>query len=394
MKILTYSTLYPNQQLFRHGIFVHTRLRQLLKQTDVKAEVIAPVPFFPFRAERFGSYAKYAQVTPKEIIDDISISHPRYLSIPKVGMSIAPMLLALMTLPMVRRKLKESHFDIIDAHYFYPDGVAATIIGKLLDIPVTITARGSDINLFPRYSIPRKLIKWAIANCSHIITVSEALRKSVIQLAATPDKVTTLRNGVDTDFFKPAEDREALRKRLGLDNYTLLSVGNLIDLKGHDLVIKAMKKLDGMTLVIIGSGEKEKALKQLSEKLDVTDKVRFVGAIPQPQLIEYYAAADVLTLMSSREGWPNVLLEAMACGTPVIATAVGGTPEIVRPNSAGFLIDRSVEDIEMAVMNMYEQQPDRDKVKRYADQFSWLSTSNGQLDIFQSLSAKHSARTR
>ncbi|MBW8066835.1 MAG: glycosyltransferase family 4 protein, partial [Ferrovum sp.] len=155
MRLLTFSSLYPNATKPHHGIFVETRLRQLLDTQPVEARVMAPVPWFPFTHERFGDYARQARVPQREVRRGISIEHPRYPLIPKFGMNLAPWGMALACLPLLRAQIRHGQdFDLIDAHYFYPDGVAATLLGRWLKKPVLITARGSDLNLLPDYPIP------------------------------------------------------------------------------------------------------------------------------------------------------------------------------------------------------------------------------------------------
>ncbi|HWJ95116.1 MAG TPA: glycosyltransferase, partial [Telluria sp.] len=162
MKILTFSTLFPNSEKPGHGIFVETRLRHLVASGKVESRVVAPVPWFPLRHERFGSYARFAKVPRQEVRHAIRVTHPRYPVVPKIGMNVAPALLAQSARREIGRILDEGYdFDLIDAHYFYPDGVAAAMLGRYFNKPVVVTARGSDITLFPKYRVPRRMITWA-----------------------------------------------------------------------------------------------------------------------------------------------------------------------------------------------------------------------------------------
>ncbi|MGZ5781568.1 MAG: glycosyltransferase family 4 protein, partial [Burkholderiaceae bacterium] len=323
MKLLTFSTLFPNEVRPQHGIFVETSLRHLVATGHVNAKVIAPVPWFPFKHHKFGRYSTYARVPYVEDRSGIAVLHPRYPLPPKIGMSIAPLVLANAAKLTIGRLLDEGFdFDVIDAHYFYPDGAAAILLGRYFDKPVVITALGSDINILPRYRLPRRWIKWAAEKASGIIAVSDALKHELIKLSVNEDHIKMLRNGVDLELFHPC-DRENYRAEYGLRQFTLLSVGNLIPLKGHDLVIKAMTGLPDARLLIAGEGPERRNLEKLTQQLGVQDRVTFLGSIPQAILRNYYVSADVLVLASSHEGWANVLLESMACGTPVIATSVG-----------------------------------------------------------------------
>ena len=151
IRLLTFSTLFPHAARPNHGIFVENRLRHLLASGQASSIVLAPVPWFPSTSARFGDWAVNAKAPREEARYGIPIHHPRYPVIPKVGMSAAPWLLYRAMVPEVERLLAAGHrFDVIDAHYVYPDGVAATWLGKRFGLPVTITARGTDVNLIPR----------------------------------------------------------------------------------------------------------------------------------------------------------------------------------------------------------------------------------------------------
>lgn len=389
MKILTFTTLYPNAERPNHGIFVETRLRHLVASGAVEARVIAPVPWFPFKNPRFGTYAGFARVPRQEERRGIRITHPRYPLIPKIGMTIAPLLLAAAARKEIRRIIDEGYdFDLIDAHYFYPDGVAAVMLGEEFNKPVVITARGTDINLIPNYSLPRKMVLWAARKAAKAITVCNALKEEMVALGADPSKILPLRNGVDLQLFQPG-DREQLRRKLGMNRFTLLSVGLLEPRKGHELIIQAMPEMPDAELLIAGSGPDRQKLESLARDLGVDQRVRFLGPRPQQELREYYGAADALVLASSREGWANVLLESMACGTPVVASNVWGTPEVVASPDAGVLMkERTPRGIVDAVKTLRDHYPSHDATRRYAEQFSWDATTQGQLDLFNSILSK------
>ena len=388
ISLLSYSTLYPNAAMPQHGIFVEQRLHKLTADGSVNTTVVAPVPWFPSRNPHFGAYARYARAPKAEKRYGLSVVHPRYPAIPKVGMSAAPLLLAAATLPAVRAVAKGQGFDIIDAHYFYPDGVAAMVIGRHLGKPVVITARGTDINLIPEYTLPRRQILWAARHCARIITVSEALRARLLELGVNPAKVTTLRNGVDLAFFRPSMSRDALRSELGIHGFTLLSVGHLIERKGHDLVIRALAELPDVRLIIVGDGPLRRELAHLADQAGVAERVSWAGLRPQDELVRFYGAADALVLASSREGMANVLLESLACGTPVVATPLWGAPEVVTGPAAGVLThDRSVSAILDAIRQLRSNLPDRAETRRHAKQYGWEPTTAGQLKIFSALTS-------
>jgi glycosyltransferase involved in cell wall biosynthesis len=389
LKILVFSSLYPNAAQPVHGLFVERRLLEVLGTGRVQARVVAPVPLFPSASPRFGEYATYARVPRSETRSGLDVVHPRYPLVPKVGMSAAPLLMALATWPVVRRLRETFAFDLIDAHYYYPDGVAAALLGAWLGVPVTITARGTDINLIPRFRLPRAWIRWAARRSGASIAVCEALREEMIEIGIDRSRIRVLRNGVDLGLFRPL-DRAASRADLGLDGGRwLLSVGQLIDRKGHDVAIRALPRLPGWSLLIAGDGPLRGSLESLANGLGVADRVRFAGAVPQPRLPTYYSAVDALVLASSREGWANVLLEAMACGTPVVASSVWGTPEVVAAPAAGVLMrDRTAEALVSALERLLENYPRREATRAYAESYDWTPTTRGQLALFAQLAGR------
>jgi teichuronic acid biosynthesis glycosyltransferase TuaC len=383
MKLLTFSSLFPNNVKPSHGIFVETRLRYLLGSGKVESKVVAPVPWFPSNHPRFGDYAAFSKVLPTETRYGIAVTHPRYLVIPKVGMTAAPWLMAQACKKEIGRIIDEGYdFDAIDAHYFYPDGVAAVMLGKYFNKPVVITARGTDINLIPQYALPRKQLLWAASNAAAMITVCNALRDEMIGLGVDGQRIVALRNGVDLQRFVPT-DRAAARAQLGIDGFTVISVGVLDPRKAHDLTIGALPMLPDVKLLIAGIGPERKKLETQAEQLGVADRVTFLGAVAQTELKHYYNAADAMVLASSREGWANVLLESMACGTPVVASNVWGTPEVVAAPEAGVLMrERTSAGIAEALTTLRSNYPDHGATRRYAEGFSWDDTTQGQLDLF------------
>jgi teichuronic acid biosynthesis glycosyltransferase TuaC len=391
LRVLVFSTLYPNQAQPNHGVFVENRLRHTLAQGGIEATVLAPVPWFPFRNPAFGRYATYAAVPPMETRHGLEIYHPRYPVIPKIGARFTPDFLyhaakrALARIP--------GKFDLIDAHYFYPDGVAAARLAKELNIPLLITGRGTDLTLIPQSPPERAQIQWAGKQASALITVCEDLRQRLVQLGEPAARVVTLRNGVDLKRFSPG-NRDAARAKLGLDGFTLLSVGSLIPRKGHELIIAALTELPDMRLLIAGSGPMRAELERVAQDKGVASRVRFLGEIAHDDLTDAYRAADIFVLASSREGWANVLLEAMGCGTPVVATNVNGTPEVVTDPKLGILVEeRTAPALARAIRTLRAVAPDRAAVRTYAEQFSWDDTARANKALFVA-AARHGFQDR
>jgi teichuronic acid biosynthesis glycosyltransferase TuaC len=389
LRVLLFSTLYPSSARPSHGLFVQTRLQELLSSGEIDARVVAPVPWFPSAHPRFGDWARLA-ITPRyEAWQGIHVLHPRYALPPRVGQTVAPFVLAASALQTLRRVQSGGFdFDLIDAHYFYPDGVAAAWLGRVLRKPVVITARGSDLNVLGRDTTARAMMRWAATQAAATVGVCQALTDVLAEWGVPQERLNVIRNGVDLQRFRPLE-RAAARADLGLDGSPLLlSVGNLVPVKGHELTIEAVAslagRLPGIRLVIVGRGALREQLEAYARERRVADLVHFAGAVANDQLARWYSAADMSILASLSEGWANVLLEAMACGTPVIASNVGGSAEVIGAGEAGVVMARrDVEALCRAIEQLHAHPIGRDRVRRYAEHFSWDATTAAQLSLFR-----------
>ena len=386
MEILTFTTLYPSQIRPQHGIFVETRLRKLTESGAVGARVVAPCPWFPFASPRFGHYSLFARQPREEIRYGLHVDYPRYPQLPKIGMSAAPLALFASVLPVLRRQLRGGRdFDLIDAHYFYPDGVAAVLLGRALGRPVVVTARGSDLNLIAEYAIPQGWIRWSARHADGLVAVSRGLKQRLANLGIAEERVHVLRNGVDPALFRPT-DRDAARQALGLTRPTLLAVGNLVRLKSHRMMVEALVGLPAVDLVIVGEGPERAAIEALARERQVADRVRLLGHVPQDRLPDIYSAADLLLLVSTHEGWPNVLLESMACGTPVIASDVDAIADIVAVPEAGRILKGPTpERLAATAREFLGALPARAATRAYAEGFDWQSTTEGQITLFHEI---------
>lgn len=375
LKILVLSTLYPNAVRRRHGIFIEHRVAHLAAAAGDEVRVVAPVPWFPSANPRYGAWAEHARAPASADRRGLAIVHPRYPAIPKVGMTVAPLLMAAALARPIAAIRRDFDFDVIDSYYLYPDGVAAALLGKWFDRPVVMSALGTDVSLIPQARLPRAMILKAVESAAAVTTVCGALRDGLIELGADAGKLTVVEHGVDLDLFRPPADRAALRASMGLDAPTLLSVGHLIDRKGHDFAIRAVARLPGVRLMIAGDGPREASLRALARAQGVEDRVRFLGHVDQHRLPDLYGAADATLSCSDREGIANVLLESLACGTPLVATPVWGTPEVVRVPEAGLLAaERSDAAIAEGAARLLANLPDRAATRRFGERYDWAET--------------------
>jgi len=372
LNILTYTNLYPNNVDETHGIFVERRLQRLAADEGIRPTVVAPVPWFPSKARMFGRLAAMARISSADERGGIPVRHPRYPLIPKFGMSTSPWLMAAATRPAVREAIRDcGGVALVDAHYFYPDGVAAGMLARALGLPYVITARGSDINVIAGYAWPRRLTLNAAAGAAALVAVSQALADEMVRIGMPADRLHVLRNGVDLDFFSPADESP----EGGGTGPRFLSVGALKPAKGHDVAIRFVAGIDGAELVVAGSGPDRPRLERLAEQLCVSGRVSFAGLLEPRDLRDRYRSADATILASEREGMPNVLLESLACGTPVLATRAGGIPEIVSAPEAGVLLaERSAEALTAAWRELSSRPVDRRVVRQHARRFSWAET--------------------
>lgn len=391
LTLLVFSSLYPNPVEPHHGIFVANRLQRWLERHGGRAEVVAPVPLAPpVGPER---WRRYRQVPAVSEHRGLTVHHPRYLSPPGFGDRWRGALMAASVRRCLTRVAARLQPDLFDVHYAYPDGVAgerlrdglARTLGRPL--PMVLTCRGTDLNLLPSIPTVRRQIAATLGRCDHVVTVAEALRQVALELGAAPERVTTLRNGVDIERFSPG-DRAAARRQLGLPEQgpLLLCVGHLIRRKGQHLLLEAYARrfgADGPPLLLVGGGDDRQALEEQVRGLGLERAVTFVGPVTPEVLVQYYRAASTMILASLREGWPNVVLEALACGTPVLATRIWGTPEILSDCPAGRLVEASVDGLHEGLADLDDLDPDA--ARPWAEAHTWEATVDGMQDLFTRL---------
>ncbi|HEX4947834.1 MAG TPA: glycosyltransferase [Blastocatellia bacterium] len=368
-----------------HGIFVARRVTALAQSGKHEFQVVAPVPYYPSFLPARGEWGLLKQVPLVEEQNGLRVYHPRYFNPPKVGMARYGQWMAQGSRATVARLLHNGFpFDVIDAHFIYPDGYAAIRLGQQLKRPVIVTARGSDITRNKHYPHIRPLLSDVMRSATQLIAVSEELRDDFIALGATPEKVHVIPNGIDTETFYPMSQAEA-KAQLGLaaaDRW-LISVGRLDRNKGQWLILEALKKIGlselrqrRIKLALIGQGEGHASLAAISRAAGFDDIVHFAGQLSPEKICTWYNAADVKILASSREGSPNVVLEALACGTPVVASHAGRNAAVIEEGRNGLLFPiEDAESLQRALRQALDQSWNRAEIAHAGQQRSWTTVA-------------------
>jgi len=390
VNVLVVSTLYPNEAQPVHAIFVEQRVRALARHASLV--VLSPIPWFPF-ADRLARYAHRRRIPRRERRHGIDVHYPRFLSFPKILKPLDGFFLFFACWLAVRGLRSSFAIDQVDAHLAYPDGWGAILLGRSLRRPVSVTLRGHDLNDLPRYPVRGRQVAWALRNAGVVFAVADALREAALQLGAPPERTLTIGNGIDTVLFSP-QDQVSARKRLNLpqDAPIVLSVGHLVQRKGFQHVIRAFPKVlaehAGARLAIVGAkgeeGDFAREIQRAIRECGIEDRVYLPGAVKHEELPPWYAAADLFCLASEKEGRANVLLEAMACGTPIVATRVWGTPEIVRDETLGILVDAvDPESLGSAMTRALSKPWDRARIAESAKRFNWEESAREILSAWQ-----------
>lgn len=355
--------------------------------------VVAPVPWFPMQGLIRLFHPYFRPPAPRhEVQQGIDVYHPRFFSIPGFCKSWDGLFMALGSYRLLSRLKRQKGFDIIDAHFAYPDGYAATLLGKWFKVPVTITLRGTEVPL-SKDPARRDRIVQALALADRVFSVAEALKRHVVGLGVDSDKILVVGNGVDSGKFTAMPKSEA-RLAMGLpqDAPILITVGGLVERKGFHRVIECLPSLrqrfPGLRYLIVGGpcaeGDWRPQLEALVAQLGLQDAVHFLGAMPAERLRVPLSAADVFTLATRNEGWANVLLEAMACGLPVVTTDVGGNREVVCNQELGTVVPFGDADaLHKALGDALRKKWDQGTIVAYARDNDWARRIVVLVDEFE-----------
>ena len=391
-RLVVFSSLFPSAVQPNAGVFIRERMFRVGKHLPIV--VVAPQPWFPGQQliRWFRPHFR-PMALKREMMDGIVVHRPRSFCIPGILKWTDGLFMALSSFFVVRRIARDHHANIIDAHFGYPTGYAAVLLGRWLGLPVMLTLRGKEERQ-ARTPVAAAL-KRAITRADQLITVSAALQALAIEHGVDHARVQVIGNGVDLTKFTAVPRLDA-RRQLGLpdDAEVLVSVGTLVERKGFHRVIECLPELLAshpmLHFVIVGGagpeGDMAAKLQSLVRALRLNDRVHFLGPVPHDRLKVPLSAADVFVLATSYEGWANVFLEAMACGLPVVTTDVGGNAQVVNDPSLGRIVpfgdkQRLQEAIHEALCTPW----DRQLIRAYAESNSWDRRIKPLLDAYHQL---------
>lgn len=370
LRLLSLTSAYPDREWTGAGSFVEHQLRALAARPGVEVEVVAPIGLPRFPLSLAPRHRRERTLPRVEILNGLRVHRPRFRS-PPFGerQRVDAMVRALHpVLGGIRRRFE---FDILHAEFFWPDGPAAMRLAQAFGIPFSIKARGGD---FERpaagHDWAQKQVVEAGTKAARLLAVSDNLRSAMLDRGLPAERTAVHRTGLDRARFE-LRDRAAARAALKVDGPLILNVGNLLARKRQRLAIETMAHLGEATLILVGGGPDRSALERRARKLGVDGRVRFMGAIPQPLMPSFYAAADVTLHTAELEGLSNVWVESLACGTPVVTTETGGARELIDRPDAGRIVASDPAAIAAAVRELLERPPAPGDVAARAESFSW-----------------------
>ncbi len=377
-ELIVYSSLFPSLARPGAGLFIRERMFRVAQHRPLV--VVSPQPWFPGQSLIRRLRPGYRPQSPAlEIQQGIHVYHPRFLSVPGLLRRFDGWSMALGSFLLLRR-LKAEGARLIDAHFGYPDGEAATRLGRWLGLPATITLRGTEVPHSKNPALRARLTR-ALRAAARVFSVSHSLRSLALELGATAAKTEVVGNGVDLARFHPV-DRNAARSRYGIPPHAqvLISVGGLVERKGMHRVIDCLPALltrhPDLHYLVVGGGSPEGDLRAELEaqvqQLGLAARVHFLGALSPDELKWPLSAADVFVLATRNEGWANVFLEAMACGLPVVSTDVGGNAEVVCGDHLGSIVPfGDAAALQRALDAALDKIWDRTAIIEYARAHQW-----------------------
>ncbi len=386
-KVLVLSRNYPNDVTPILGLWVEGLVRHLSKMCEIK--VVAPTPYCP-PLPGLNEFTKFRSVERKQNVDGVEVFHPRFLTGPGYSTyNLESSLYFWSICRQVDRLYKKFPFDVIHAYFGYPDGVVAAKLAARYNVPFIITEQASWIPWMDNYPNVQRQAVWAASRCSFHVAVSSFTRKTIAHFTGDTEKLRVVPNGVGKDDFRPLENGERMNPN------QILYVGLTRHVKGIDILLKAMqqvvKEKPEIKLVMVGGGfyrnykAQENELHRLASSLGLSKNIEFAGMKAPSEVAKYMRESSLLVLPSRTETFGSVLIEALACGTPVLATRCGGPEDIVN-DSVGRLVAK--EDPKALAEAIVEMTNHRDnfnsaKLREYAlDKFSWEQIAHQMTDLY------------
>lgn len=370
LKVLTLASLFPDSSRPTLGPFVERQTLGLAAHADVDLRVVSPRGLPPFPLSRHQYYRALADLPEQEAWKGVTVYRPRFTHWPATGGRFDAGSMARAVLPLLQSIRHEFPFELIDAEFFFPDGPAAVWLGERLGVPVSIKARGADIHYWGTKSGTGPQVVAAGQKAQGLLAVAQSLKTDMAAIGMPEERIRVHYTGVDLERFTPG-NRQALKTERGMIGPLIACVGALIPRKRQALVIAALERVPGANLVLIGKGEDELMLRDAARQAGLEQRVHFTGAIPQTEIAGWLAAADIMCLPSASEGLANAWVEALACGTPVVITDVGGARELIDRPEAGRLVPADPAFIAEAISAILANPPAQQDVRAAAMRFTW-----------------------
>lgn len=387
MNLLLVSNVFPNSAESARGIFTFQIASAL--QDFCHVRVVAPLPWLPRIVDtRFPKKFAHREVGYEERIKGIKVYHPRYMVIPKVSGFLHAALLSVPLFKTINHIENTWPVDVINAHWIFPDGVAAGWVARKKDKPLVLTALGCDINLYPFLPFRRPQIRSALHAADLITAKSRALCDNILDLDVPDRKIRVIPNGVDLELFRQIPmDRARSILGIPLGKKVILTVGSLDEVKGTSYLVDALgemrkRGMDVPHLYLIGEGPLKRALLLQANEFGIDGSVVFLGQKPHEEIPLWMNAADVLCLPSIREGAPNVILEALACGTPVVASNVGAIPKMIDRHNGRLARSKDADSLCDELVKCLMHSWDRPSIRRAMKGHSWHDCALAYMDVY------------
>lgn len=387
IKLLVITHTFPTKHNPVAAIFLLNQLEELKKHCEIR--IIFPYAYVP-RIRLFNPYFRFSDVPQQEIVKGMKVYHPKYFMVPRVSSNSLFLNLFLFAESffsylasgkLAGRLIEEWNPDIVHLHGPLSESLLGVINKKKYNKPMLVTTYGEDITLHSKHFPSSFLIKRTLKNADAIICQSRFLETEIRNLGIN-NKFFIIPMGVATKKFK-VRDKIKARRMLNLpeNKKIILFVGHLVPRKGVEYLIKACKELsekESFLCCIIGKGRDESRLKKLAAELGLDDCIKFLGQKNHEDVAMYINSCDLVVLPSLNEGLPVILCESLACGKPVVATSVAGTPELVTKD-VGYLVKaKSVDDLRNKIILALDREWDTKKLLARAREFS-VPVSAGKL---------------